>query len=176
RLANQTVVATVMSNLGLEKALAAIGVQLLRTSVGDRYVVEEMRKGGHNLGGEQSGHILFLDDSTTGDGIMTALQVLALMARGGRSLSSLKEGFERLPQVTVNIDVAEKSPLETLPSFVTALAQVEKELGDDGRVLVRYSGTELKARVMVEGRDQTRVHALANSLAEVLQRALGRPN
>lgn len=176
KLANETVVATVMSNLGLEHALASIGVELIRASVGDRYVVEEMRKGGHNLGGEQSGHILFLDDSTTGDGIMTALQVLALMARGGKSLSSLAEGFERLPQVTVNIEVAEKCPLETLPSFVTALAEVEQELGEDGRVLVRYSGTELKARVMVEGRDQTRVHALANNLAGTLQRALGRPS
>jgi phosphoglucosamine mutase len=173
-LANDTVVATVMSNLGLEIALSAIGIQLIRASVGDRYVVEEMRKGGHNLGGEQSGHILFLDDSTTGDGIMSALQVLALMVRSGKKLSYLGEGFERLPQVLVNFGVAAKRPLEELPSFLEAVAEVEEELGDAGRVLVRYSGTELKARVMVEGRDEARVHALANGLAETLKRALGR--
>jgi phosphoglucosamine mutase len=172
-LANDTVVATVMSNLGLEIALSSIGVQLIRASVGDRYVVEEMRKGGHNLGGEQSGHILFLDDSTTGDGIMSALQVLALMARSGRKLSHLSEGFERLPQVLVNVAVAAKRPLDEVPSFLEAVANVEEELGDAGRVLVRYSGTELKARVMVEGRDEARVQTLANGLAETLRRALG---
>jgi phosphoglucosamine mutase len=172
-LANNTVVATVMSNLGLEIALASIGVDLIRTSVGDRYVVEEMRKGGHNLGGEQSGHILFLDDSTTGDGIMSALQVLALMVRSGQKLSELNHGFERLPQVMVNLAVAEKRPLEELPTFQTAIREVEEELGDAGRVLVRYSGTELKARVMVEGRDQARVQSLADGLATTLKRALG---
>ena len=172
-LANDTVVATVMSNLGLEIALSSIGVQLLRSPVGDRHVVEQMRKGAHNLGGEQSGHILFLDDSTTGDGIMSALQVLALMARSGKKLSSLNDGFERLPQVLVNIGVATKRPLEELPTFLAAVAEVEAELGDAGRVLVRYSGTELKARVMVEGRDEARVHTLANNLAETLKRALG---
>lgn len=172
-LANDAVVATVMSNLGLELALSSIGVEMIRASVGDRYVVEEMRKGGYNLGGEQSGHILFLDDSTTGDGIMSALQVLALMARSGKKLSHLNDGFERLPQVLVNIGVAAKRPLEELPSFVAAVAEVEEELGDAGRVLVRYSGTELKARVMVEGRDEARVHTLANGLAETLKRALG---
>ena len=173
RLANHTVVATVMSNLGLELALSSIGVDLIRASVGDRYVVEEMRKGGHNLGGEQSGHILFLDDSTTGDGIMSALQVLALMARSGTKLSHLNDGFERLPQVLVNIAVAEKRPLSELPSYLAAVAEVEKELGDAGRVLVRYSGTELKARVMVEGRDEDRVRTLAEGLAATLERALG---
>ena len=171
-LAKGTVVATVMSNLGLELALASLGVELKRASVGDRYVVEEMRRGGYNLGGEQSGHILFLDESTTGDGIMSALQVLALMARSGKKLSDLNEGFERFPQITVNIGVAEKRPLEDLPTFRDAVAEVEEELGDAGRVLVRYSGTELKARVMVEGRDETRVHELANLLAERLEQAL----
>ena len=172
-LANDTVVATVMSNLGLEIALSSIGVELIRSAVGDRYVVEEMRKGGHNLGGEQSGHILFLDDSTTGDGIMSALQILALMARRREKLSNLNNGFQRLPQSLVNIGVATKRPLEELPSFLAAVAEVEEELGEAGRVLVRYSGTELKARVMVEGRHEERVHALANGLAESLKRALG---
>ena len=175
RLANDTVVATVMSNLGLEVALSSIGVELERASVGDRYVVEAMRKGGHNLGGEQSGHILFLDDSTTGDGIMSALQVLALMARSGKQLSDLRDGFERFPQVTVNIAVSEKRPLEELPSFLSAVRDVEEELADAGRVLVRYSGTELKARVMVEGRDEKRVQMLADGLAKALEQALDGP-
>ncbi len=171
-LAKDTVVATVMSNLGLELALDSIGVDLLRTQVGDRYVVEAMRRDGYNLGGEQSGHILFLDDSTTGDGLMSALQVLALMSRSGQRLSALHEGFERLPQVLVNIGVAEKRPLEKLPSLQEAVCEVEDELGDEGRVLIRYSGTELKARVMVEGRDESRVHEIANHLASTLKRAL----
>jgi len=171
-LAKGAVVATVMSNLGLEIALDSLGVELKRAAVGDRYVVEAMRKGGYNLGGEQSGHILFLDESTTGDGIMSALQVLALMARSGKKLSELNEGFERFPQVTVNIGVAEKRPLEELPRFQDAVAEIEEELGEAGRVLVRYSGTELKARIMVEGRNEIRVHEMANQLAEKLKKAL----
>ena len=171
-LANDAVVATVMSNLGLELALESIGVDLLRTQVGDRYVVEAMREGGYNLGGEQSGHILFLEHSTTGDGMMSALQVLALMARSGKTLSELNQGFERLPQVTVNIGVAEKRPIEDLASFQDAVATVEDELGENGRVLIRYSGTENKARVMVEGRDEARVHEIANDLASKLKSAL----
>ncbi|HKK50180.1 MAG TPA: phosphoglucosamine mutase, partial [Myxococcota bacterium] len=119
-----------------------------------------------------SGHILFLDDSTTGDGMMSSLQVLALMARSGRPLSGLNDGFERLPQITVNVGVAEKRPLEELSSVQDAIAEVEEELGDAGRVLIRYSGTELKARVMVEGRDEVRVHELANQLANKLKQAL----
>lgn len=168
------VVATVMSNLGLEIALKSIGIGLKRTAVGDRYVVEEMRRGGYNLGGEQSGHILFLDGSTTGDGIMSALQVMALMARSGKKLSEQSAGFERLPQSLVNIGVANKRPLEELPTFRAAVARVEEELGDTGRVLIRYSGTELKARVMVEGRHEARVAEMANQLAEQLRQALSK--
>lgn len=171
-LAKDTVVATVMSNLGLELALESIGVDLIRTQVGDRYVVEAMREGGFNLGGEQSGHILFLDHSTTGDGMMSALQVLALMARTGERLSTLTAGFERLPQVMVNVGVAEKRPLEELKRFQEQVSEIEDELGEAGRVLIRYSGTENKARVMVEGRDETRVHEMANELASGLKRAL----
>ena len=171
-LANDTLVATVMSNLGLELALAGIGVELLRTQVGDRYVVEAMREGGHNLGGEQSGHILFLDHSTTGDGMMSALQVLALMARTGQRLSELNQGFERLPQVTVNVGVAEKRPLEELTAFQEQVAEIDDELGETGRVLIRYSGTENKARVMVEGREEDRVHEIANTLASKLKASL----
>src|SRR5690606_18845922 len=134
-LSQGTLVATVMSNLGLERALESIGCKMIRAAVGDRYVVEAMREGGFNLGGEQSGHVLFLDHSTTGDGLMTALQVLALRARCGGRLSSLFHGFERYPQVTVNVSVAEKRPLEQLPTLQEALAEVEEELGHDGRVL-----------------------------------------
>ena len=171
-LEKDTVVATVMSNLGLELALQSIGVELLRTQVGDRYVVEAMREGGYNFGGEQSGHILFLDHSTTGDGMMSALQVLALMVRSGQKLSELNKGFVRLPQVMVNIGVAEKRPLAELTSFQEQVAEVEDELGDNGRVLIRYSGTENLARVMVEGRDENRVHEMANHLASKLKQSL----
>ncbi len=174
-LAGNAVVATVMSNLGLELALAEIGVELVRAQVGDRYVVEAMREGGYTFGGEQSGHILFLDDSTTGDGMMSALQVLALLARSGERLSALGAGFERLPQVMVNIAVGEKRPIEELESVQTAVREVEDELGETGRVLIRYSGTELKARVMVEGRDEARVFELANHLAAKLKAALAGP-
>jgi phosphoglucosamine mutase len=166
------VVATVMSNLGLETALGDLGIELVRAPVGDRYVVERMRSGGYNLGGEQSGHILVLDHATTGDGLMSALQVLALLARSGKSLSELNEGFERFPQVMVNIAVAEKRPLDELASMQEAIAEVEAELGNEGRVLIRYSGTENKARVMVEGRDEMRVQEIANLLARKLKQAL----
>jgi phosphoglucosamine mutase len=168
------VVATVMSNLGLEKALAGVGVGLLRTQVGDRYVVEAMRKGGYNLGGEQSGHIVFLDHNTSGDGLITALQTLAIMRRTDRRLSELIADFERFPQVLVNVRVADKRPIESLPAFVQAVERVEAELDGRGRVLIRYSGTEPKARIMVEGEDEDRVGVYANDLASELQRALGR--
>jgi phosphoglucosamine mutase len=166
------VVATVMSNLGLERALDELGVELIRTQVGDRYVVEEMRRNGYNLGGEQSGHVIFLDHNTTGDGLLSALQVLAIMKRKERPLSELMAGIERFPQALVNVTVAEKRPIESLPEFSALLRRVEAELGDRGRVLVRYSGTEPKARVMVEGEDEVRVREWARELARSLERAL----
>jgi phosphoglucosamine mutase len=172
KLAGRAVVATVMSNLGLERALAEIGVELVRTQVGDRYVVEEMRRHGHNLGGEQSGHVIFLDHNHTGDGLLTALQVLAVMRRKQRPLSELANGVERFPQVLLNVKVAEKRPLESLAGFQRQLRQVEAALADRGRVLIRYSGTEPKARVMVEGDDEARVQQLAQELADGLARAL----
>jgi phosphoglucosamine mutase len=171
-LAGRAVVATVMSNLGLQRALAEIGVDLVRTQVGDRYVVEEMRRHGYNLGGEQSGHVIFLDHNRTGDGLLTALQVLAIMRRKNRPLSELASGIERFPQVLVNVAVAQKRPLDSLPEFTHQLRQVERALGDRGRVLIRYSGTEAKARVMVEGENEAHVSALANELADALKRAL----
>jgi phosphoglucosamine mutase len=161
-----SVVSTVMSNLGLERALARDGLGLVRT------VVEAMRAGGFNVGGEQSGHVVMLDHNTTGDGLLTALQVLAIMRRTGRPLSELVAGFERVPQVLVNVNVANKRPVEELPEFQKRLRAVEAELGGDGRVLVRYSGTEPKARVMVEGDDEARVRGYATDLAAALQRSL----
>jgi len=168
-----SVVATVMSNLGLEKLLERHGVRLVRTQVGDRYVVEAMRSGGYNLGGEQSGHVIFLDHNTTGDGLVTALQALAVMKRRERPLSSLVSDFVRYPQVLVNVRVAEKRPLESLPEVTEAIRKVEAELAGGGRVLIRYSGTEPKARIMVEGEDEARVNRFARELAEKLVRALG---
>ena len=172
RLAGGAVVATVMSNLGLERALARFGVKLVRTQVGDRYVVEEMRRHAYNLGGEQSGHVIFLDHNHTGDGLLTALQVLAILQRSGKRLSELAGGIERFPQVLVNVAVAQKRPLDSLPEFARQLRQVERDLGESGRVLIRYSGTEPKARVMVEGENEAHVTALAHELAEALKRAL----
>jgi phosphoglucosamine mutase len=167
------IVATVMSNLGLEKALEKIGIGLLRTQVGDRYVVEAMRQGGYNCGGEQSGHIIFLDHNTSGDGLITALQVLAIMRRKNRPLSELARGFVRFPQVLVNVTVADKKPIESLSEFSEEVRRIEKELDGRGRVLIRYSGTEPKARIMVEGEDEAQVNAFADELARGLKRALG---
>jgi phosphoglucosamine mutase len=167
------VVATVMSNLGLEKALQELGVGLFRTQVGDRYVVDAMREGGFNLGGEQSGHIVFLDHNTSGDGLITALQVLAVMRRKGRTLSELTTDFFRYPQVLVNVPVAEKKPIEDLPEFLRMVEKVESGLNGRGRVLIRYSGTEPLARIMVEGDDEKQIREYAHDLAEELRRALG---
>jgi phosphoglucosamine mutase len=175
RLPGNTVVATVMSNLGLERALAAKNGKLLRTAVGDRYVVEAMREGGYIFGGEQSGHIVFLEESTTGDGLLAALQVLAVMVQEGRRLSELASLMTRYPQVLLNFPVQRKVPLENLESVQVAIAKVEKALGQDGRVLVRYSGTESKARVMIEGTDEHTIHSYAEEIAECMRKALAEP-
>src|SRR5262245_56297649 len=163
-----TVVATVMSNIGLERALTAAGGQLLRTQVGDRYVVEEMRRGAYNFGGEQSGHLIFLDHMTTGDGVVAALAVLAICLEEGKPLSELAKCMERSPQVLVNVQVREKRPLSALPEVGALIAQIERELGSEGRILVRYSGTEAKARVMVEGPDHDRISGYARTIADAL--------
>jgi phosphoglucosamine mutase len=172
-LAKKTVVATVMSNLGLEQALAGAGGRVVRTGVGDRYVVEEMRRHGYNFGGEQSGHLIFLDHVTTGDGVAAALNVLAVMKREGRSLSDLARCFVSYPQALVNVVVKEKRPLAELPAVGRAIAAAEKALGAKGRVLVRFSGTENKARVLVEGPDAARIRAMAEAIAGSLRDALG---
>jgi phosphoglucosamine mutase len=172
-LAKKTVVATVMSNVGLERSLREVGGRVVRTQVGDRYVVEEMRRSGYNFGGEQSGHLLFLDHVTTGDGVCAALHVLAVMLREGRPLSELARCFEPVPQAQLNLPVKEKRPLETLSEVQKAIAAAEKALDGDGRVLVRYSGTENKARVLVEGPDAKAIQAHAQTIADALKRSLG---
>jgi phosphoglucosamine mutase len=172
-LAGGAVVATVMSNLGLELALDELGLDLVRTQVGDRYVVEAMRNDGYNLGGEQSGHIVFLDHNTTGDGLLTALQTLAILRRKERRLSELTAGFQRFPQALVSVAVADQPPIESIPELALAVRRVEEALGRRGRVLVRYSGTEPKARVMVEGEDEAAVGRYAAELAEALRRFVG---
>ena len=172
-LAKRTLVATVMSNLGLERALRPLGGRVVRTAVGDRYVVEEMRAHGYNFGGEQSGHLVFLDHVTTGDGVAAALNVLAVMIREGRPLSELATCFDPVPQVLLNVPVREKRSLAELPGVLRAVAAVERRLGKEGRVLVRASGTEATLRVLVEGPDRTRIQADAASIAEEIRRALG---
>jgi phosphoglucosamine mutase len=172
-LAKQTIVATVMSNLGLEQALAARGVKLIRAAVGDRYVVDEMVRGGYNFGGEQSGHLIFLDHNTTGDGMISALQVLAVMRRKEKPLSALASVLTRVPQVLVNVKVKERRDLDDLPDVAAALRRVESDLGRDGRLLVRYSGTEALVRVMIEGDDEARIRGLAEELADLIRKRLG---
>jgi phosphoglucosamine mutase len=172
-LAKKTVVATVMSNGGLERAVQAVGGRVVRTAVGDRYVVEEMRRNGYNFGGEQSGHLIFLDHVTTGDGVAAGLNVLAVMRREGRPLSALADCFEPMPQALVNVVVKEKRPLGDLPEVQKAIAVAEKALGSDGRVLVRFSGTENKVRVLVEGPAAKKIQGMADGIAGELKKALG---
>jgi phosphoglucosamine mutase len=167
------VVATVMSNLGLERALAELGIALLRTKVGDRYVVEAMRSSGCNLGGEQSGHLVFLDHATTGDGIIAALQVLTIMKRTGTPLSRLAGVMTPIPQLLESFTVARRAPLERLESVTRVIRQVEHELGDEGRVLVRFSGTEPKLRVMVECVEASKLRGYVDRIAEAVIAALG---
>jgi phosphoglucosamine mutase len=168
-----TLVATVMSNLGLHVAMRERGITMTTTPVGDRYVVEEMLRGGYNLGGEQSGHVVFLDHNTTGDGLITALAVLASMVESGRPLSALRQVMQRFPQVLVNLRVASKPDVETLPDVAKAIRQAERELGERGRVLVRYSGTEPLLRVMIEGEREQSIRRLADDIAEAARVAIG---
>jgi len=164
-LKKRTVVATVMSNLGLERALEALGAELVRTQVGDRYVVEAMRKGGFNLGGEQSGHLVFLDHASTGDGTVAALQVLAVMLRSGRPLSELAaRALDRVPQVLHNVTLPARKPLDEMRSLAALQTKVARTLGKTGRVLVRWSGTEPKLRIMLEGPHEKKLRAFASDL------------
>ncbi len=168
------VVATVMSNLGLEKALDALGIGLLRAPVGDKYVLQEMQRVAAPLGGEQSGHVIFRDLATTGDGMLTALRVVEIVRATGRDLDALSADLRVYPQRLVNVRVRERRPLEDLPEVTAAIRQVEGEMAGEGRVLVRFSGTEPLARVMVEGRDQKQVEEMAARIASAIEAALGR--
>jgi phosphoglucosamine mutase len=167
------VVATVMSNLGLERALASLGVQMLRTPVGDKYVLEEMIRCDASIGGEQSGHIIFRDFATTGDGLLTALRMLEAMRVSGRTLDELTRDLEIYPQVLLNVRVKQKRPLSELVSVQQEIRSVEDAFGDSGRVLVRFSGTEPLARVMVEGQNSDQVHSAAARIAGAIRAELG---
>ena len=172
RLKSRTVVATTMSNVGLEKALQAMGLELARTKVGDKYVLEEMLKLKANLGGEQSGHTIFLDDCPTGDGILTSLKLLEAMMASGMSLSKLVEDYEEFPQILLNVKVKEKVEFSRFPEIIKVMEEIKRELDNSGRLDVRYSGTESLARVMVEGEDKSRVETLARKMIEVLAKDL----
>jgi phosphoglucosamine mutase len=175
RLKDNTVVATVMSNFGLELALSREGVRLLRTDVGDPAVVREMRANSYNLGGEQSGHIIFMDHSTTGDGLITALLMLSHLVAAERPLSDLR-AMRRVPQVLQNVRVRERAPLDAMPEVQRAIAAAENRLRGNGRLLVRYSGTEMLARVMVEGEDGGHIDAIAAEIAEAIRKRIGAPS
>jgi phosphoglucosamine mutase len=162
-----------MSNFGLERSLAEVGVRVERARVGDRYVVEQMRAGGHCMGGEQSGHTVFLDYSTTGDGLITALQVLRVMVDSGRRLSELASCMTPMPQVLENVEIRARTPIDELPAVTRAIREAEASLDGTGRVLVRYSGTQPLARVMVEGEDEQQIRELAASVAAALHAAIG---
>jgi len=173
RLARKTVVTTMMSNVGLEQTMAREGIKLVRTPVGDRYILERMLQEDYNFGGEQSGHIIFLDHNTTGDGLISALQLMGVMRRTGKSLSELAAYVELLPQVLVNVRVRERKNLEDIPSFQKALRARQTMLNGVGRLLVRYSGTEPLVRIMVEGEERGMVENIAHELADILRGEIG---
>jgi phosphoglucosamine mutase len=172
-LQKNTVVTTPMSNLGLELTLKEHGISMVRAQVGDRYVVEMMRKGGFNLGGEQSGHVVFLDQSTTGDGVVAALKVLEAMKRTGKKLSELKKAIQLFPQVREDVRVSRRESLDNFPEIAKAIQDGSDKLKDRGRVFVRCSGTEPLVRIMVEGEDRPQVQTIARTIADVVRSKLG---
>jgi phosphoglucosamine mutase len=173
RLAENLVVTTVMANLGLEEALGDAGIRVVRTQVGDRYVFEAMRERGANLGGEQSGHILFLDHAPAGDGILSALVLLSVVAETGQPLAALAGCMRKFPQVLRNVPVASRPPLEQLTGLPARVGELEREMNGTGRILIRYSGTEPLARVMIEGPDGERIRKMAEELAGLIHAAIG---
>lgn len=172
-LREDTVVATVMSNLGFKLALEREGLSLVQTAVGDRYVLEEMKEHGYALGGEQSGHVIILDHATTGDGTLTGLMLAARVAESGRTLRDLASVMERLPQVLINVPDVDRSRVKTSAELAAAVSDAERELGSTGRVLLRPSGTEPLVRVMVEAADIDQARSVAERLADVVKSALG---
>ena len=173
KLNNQTVVATVMSNIGLEVALDKQNIKLLRTAVGDKYVLQKLIETNSAVGGEQSGHIIFPQQSLVGDGMFTALRLLEALFENDKSLSKMTDGFTQFPQILVNVKVREKLPFEDVAEIAENAEKIEAELGTQGRLLLRYSGTENLARVMIEGENQTKIEEQANYLAEIIKRNLG---
>ena len=173
RLRGGVLVTTVMANLGLEHSLRQAGIRTAKTQVGDRYVLEEMVRIGANLGGEQSGHLLFLDHATTGDGIVSALQLIGVMRESGASLGELARCLVKFPQVLVNVRVKTKPPVNTIPDLADRAQALEAEMNGAGRVLLRYSGTESLLRVMIEGEEQARIEQMAEELAGIIRRAIG---
>ena len=167
------VIATTMSNMGLEKAVEKLDLKLLHTQVGDKYVLEEMIKLKANLGGEQSGHTIFLDDCPTGDGILTSLKMLEVLAVSDTPLSKLVEDLEEYPQILLNIPVRKKSDFNQFPEIIDAKEQIEKRLGNSGRLNVRYSGTEPVARIMIEGQDKGEIEDYASQMASIISKHLG---
>jgi phosphoglucosamine mutase len=172
KLAQKTLVATVMSNLGLDECFAAAGGKVLRAGVGDRYVLEKMLAGDLNVGGEQSGHVILRDYNTTGDGLVTALELLRIMKTSGEPLSKLRYGMRKYPQLLVNLKVREKTPLEQLPEITDIVQAVEAELGASGRILLRYSGTESKIRLLVETREEALLQPTADRILEPIKKRL----
>jgi phosphoglucosamine mutase len=172
-LAHNTLVTTVMSNMGLDIAMKKHGINVVKTPVGDRYVVEEMRNRGFNIGGEQSGHIIFLEHNTTGDGLISALQVVALMAKTGKKLSSLAEVVTKLPQVIKNVKIREKRPITEMPDVNAAINDIEEKMNGKGRVFIRYSGTENLLRIMLEGEDETMINDWASDIAAEVEKEIG---
>jgi phosphoglucosamine mutase len=166
QLKNGTLVATIQSNMGVEESLRGHGISVVRTNVGDRYVSETMLKDGYNLGGEKSGHIVFLDHNTTGDGMVTALKMLNILCEKGMTLTDLCKGYKEFPQVEKNVKVKKKIPIEEVKPLKNVISNVEKKLGRNGRVVVRYSGTEMLLRVMIEGKDKAKVEAYAEEIVE----------
>ena len=162
---------TVMSNMGLEEAMKTMGGKMVRTQVGDRYVVEEMRSKGYSFGGEQSGHLVFLEHNTTGDGILAALQLLSVMIKKNRPLSELAKIMTTYPQVLENVRMSTKIAPESIPGFSDALAEAEQQLGDRGRILVRPSGTEPVIRIMTEGVDHKEISTIALELSDLVRHA-----
>ena len=176
RLRNKTVVVTQMSNYGFELAMRKRKIQVIRTDIGDRYVVAEMKKRKCNLGGEQSGHVIFFDHGNTGDGIVTALQVLAVMQKKGKTLSELSTIVEKIPQILVNVKVKEKRPISTLDETSEMIRKLQKKLSNRGRILVRYSGTENLARIMIEGKNESEIKTYADEVADQLKKELNQPS
>ncbi|MBI4611931.1 MAG: phosphoglucosamine mutase [Candidatus Rokubacteria bacterium] len=172
-LKGNQVVTTVMANLGLDRSLAEARIGVVKTQVGDRYVLEEMERRGAYLGGEQSGHLIFLDRAPTGDGLLSALQLLAVMRERDEGLSALARCLTKVPQVLVNVPVREKPPIESIPGLAARTRELESAMNGAGRILVRYSGTEPLARVMIEGEDRLGIQAMAQELAALIARAIG---